>query len=334
MELCHDPATADLRVCPAMEPPPGYKPMDPDAYTLEPYMTATTVVCLSLVVIAVTVRSFTKGFLIKSFSAEDYAFIVATAFFAAFLALMNYGTQNFNSGKHQWNVSIADVIELLKNVNLVQMMYPPCMFFSKLGLLLQIARIFSDKQRNYIFWASWTLIVANGILYLGVFLSFLLACWPREKIWNDRAPGRCIDTNASMISTSALNVVSDFAILILPIWSVLQLRMPVRRKIGVSAVFATGVFSCIAGVLRMWYTSILFKTPDFSYWISPAGMMCVAELTTVILCGCSPTFPRFARFCAEKIGAREADTKYSLKRTESPSVPRLISSRDSYSIAA
>lgn len=38
----------------------------------------------------------------------------------------------------------------------------------------------------------------------------------------------------------AINVVSDFAILLLPMVLISRLHMPLRKKIGVSAIFATG----------------------------------------------------------------------------------------------
>jgi hypothetical protein len=114
------------------------------------------------------------------------------------------------------------------------------MFAAKFTLLIQIKRIFTAYQRNYIYWAVNTLIVANFLGYFATFIAFIFACWPREKIWNPHIPGRCISTNGSIIATSAINLISDSTILFLPTCAIAGLRLPLTRKIGVGAIFATG----------------------------------------------------------------------------------------------
>ena len=65
-------------------------------------------------------------------------------------------------------------------------------------------------------------------------------CRPREKTWNPFLPGHCFNNNASFLATGIFNVVSDFAILILPMPALWGLHAPVRKKIMMVAVFATG----------------------------------------------------------------------------------------------
>ena len=54
-------------------------------------------------------------------------------------------------------------------------------------------------------------------------------------------PGHCINNEEVFVAGGTINVVSDFTILLLPIVEVWRLHMSTRRKIGVSAVFATGL---------------------------------------------------------------------------------------------
>jgi hypothetical protein len=69
----------------------------------------------------------------------------------------------------------------------------------------------------------------------------IFACSPREKIWHPLIEGKCLDLASILISGAVVNIVSDFSILILPIYSVWQLQLNTARKIGVSSVFATGL---------------------------------------------------------------------------------------------
>lgn len=114
------------------------------------------------------------------------------------------------------------------------------MFAAKLALLLQIKRIFAGPQRNFTYWAVWVLITANFATYLALFIALIFACWPREAIWNPFVKGKCINTCATMIASSVINIISDFTILILPLLSIWSLQMPLTRKMGVAVIFATG----------------------------------------------------------------------------------------------
>ena len=65
-------------------------------------------------------------------------------------------------------------------------------------------------------------------------------CTPRSKIWDAMTPGRCVNINAAFIATAAVNVVSDFLILTLPVCNVWNLQMSVKSKIVISCVFLFG----------------------------------------------------------------------------------------------
>ena len=53
-------------------------------------------------------------------------------------------------------------------------------------------------------------------------------------------PGHCFNPNASYKASGVFNVLSDFAILIVPMPTVWNLQMPMRKKLLVMGVFATG----------------------------------------------------------------------------------------------
>ncbi|KAI9651648.1 MAG: hypothetical protein M1831_000551 [Alyxoria varia] len=81
------------------------------------------------------------------------------------------------------------------------------------------------------------------LFYTAITLVKIFECTPREKIWLGSTPGRCIDFGKLTAVTGSVNIVSDFTILFLPLPLIWRLQMPMRRKIGASAVFATGLFS-------------------------------------------------------------------------------------------
>ncbi len=130
------------------------------------------------------------------------------------------------------------------------------MFCTKYVVLRQIETIFLSHQRKkFAFTLIRVLIWANFFSFAGIFLSFILACVPREKIYHPNVDGRCINTDASIIATSAVNVVSDFSILMVPTIAIWQLQLPLKAKLGVATVFGIGIM----------YDSRFLLTPSYGW---------------------------------------------------------------------
>ena len=112
----------------------------------------------------------------------------------------------------------------------------------KVSILLQYLRIFVPNRRvNMPLYVGiqvfmWSLVV----FYLVHLILTVTPCIPQRKFWDPFVSGRCIDVNALYQSSGVVNVLSDFAILILPVKPILSLQMPLRRKISTIAIFATG----------------------------------------------------------------------------------------------
>ncbi|KAF2734333.1 hypothetical protein EJ04DRAFT_576987 [Polyplosphaeria fusca] len=291
----------DIYTTPGLLPPEGHEIFESNPYTLRPHAIATGAICLTFSVLAVTARTFTKAVVLKQIEVEDWALLFAIAGLAAFTGVMLIAF-DYGCGKHNWNVSIADTMKVVYYANIVQILYSPPMFAAKLAVLLQIKRIFTAHQKNFTYFAVWFLIAANLAVYTAILFAFIFACYPREHIWNPFAEGkaRCINTAATMISSSAINLISDFTILILPLLGISRLQMPLSRKIGVAAIFTTGAFACAACIARLVFTIKLTQSKDITYALAPAGMWALAEFATVILCACFPTFPRLLKFLRGK----------------------------------
>lgn len=108
-------------------------------------------------------------------------------------------------------------------------------------MLLQIKRIFVVGKKGALFWLHEIILWLNVPTYTGLMFSFIFSCVPREKIWDSSVPGHCVSVSTSLIATSVLNVLSDVTMLFLPVAVIMQLHLPTRSKIILSAIFGTGV---------------------------------------------------------------------------------------------
>ena len=180
----------------------------------------------------------------------------AKAGFVAYCAIEFY-LSRYSNGNHIWDTPIAKEILWLKvqiqtstppidvnmekYTNITTIFYAPLIFITKLSILLQYISIFVPTHRSHLFYWIYALIWINFLFYLADTLVEIFQCVPRDKIWDPTLPGRCVNVDIAFTTTAVVNVISDFSILLLPLGRVWQLQMSTRRKLIVSAVFATGL---------------------------------------------------------------------------------------------
>ena len=123
------------------------------------------------------------------------------------------------------------------------MTYGPTTFFANLSLFWLYLRLFKSDY--------WTKI----LIYFGILITFVfytaitvaegVLCIPRSvESWAKAPFTQCskdVIGGFVLIILGTFNVVSNFYILILPMPIIWQLQMPTRRKVGVCAIFMTGI---------------------------------------------------------------------------------------------
>lgn len=113
----------------------------------------------------------------------------------------------------------------------------------KTAILIDWGRIFVtiDKTRN-IFWiGSWIVIILQCLWGLICILLLSVECRPHDPVWKSHLPSKCYTLPDIMLTSSTIQVVSDFAMLILPQRMVWKLQMSRAKKTGVSIIFGVGV---------------------------------------------------------------------------------------------
>lgn len=122
--------------------------------------------------------------------------------------------------------------------------YPPAIWLAKASLLFQLIGIFTPMKSGYVYWVCHTLIWVNLVFYVSVFFSTVFACRPISEGWSLWKPSdkrHCINSIGLLVASSAVNILSDLLILLLPIWATWHLQLAPKRKAGIIAIFATGL---------------------------------------------------------------------------------------------
>ena len=123
-----------------------------------------------------------------------------------------------------------------------------------MSILTQYLRIFVQTRHGnaYMFWYTTILILLNVIFCIIEFFLIIMNCSPRARLWNRELSGSCIGTS-NIVFTAGFNIISDVIILVLPLTRVWRLQMSMRRKLGLSLVFSSGLIygsGCPSGFIR------------------------------------------------------------------------------------
>ena len=176
--------------------------------------------------------------------------------------------------------------------------YCPIIVLVKVSILLQYVTFFVVHRWNLFHILIHILLWINVVFYTIDTFLVIFECDPRAKVWDDSIPGHCFSLHQLGVSSGVINVISDFAILLLPLRRIWQLQMRWTKKWRFLAVFAVGFFGCIAAVLRLVYSIQLTEfsanaSPEQQLVTDKKGLWGFAEIALGIIAGCMPVLPRF-----------------------------------------
>lgn len=120
-------------------------------------------------------------------------------------------------------------------------MHSITMFFAKLALFLFYYRVFSIDRGTRI--ATHLGIIITGLFYFSCIVALFVLCIPKpSESWTSLTYGtRCKRAVAMGNRQSIFGLISDVYIFILPLPVVLGLQMSLKKKLGIAAVFCTGL---------------------------------------------------------------------------------------------
>lgn len=121
----------------------------------------------------------------------------------------------------------------------IEQVYCVSVAFPKLSILASYLRIFTKRPYRMATYVIGAIIIVNAII--GVIMS-LAACRPFSARWKDDGPGltKCINIVLYWRWIGFPNIVTDVAMLLLPLPVIWTLQMSMNQKYGLTLVFLTG----------------------------------------------------------------------------------------------
>ncbi|KAJ6045779.1 uncharacterized protein N7446_012643 [Penicillium canescens] len=235
--------------------------------------------------------------------ADDYVILLSLYFLFATCGI-NLAMIHFGMGRHadvlpEGNIVIIakvrskrkpdtnsdpqiDIYQLLMSFECV---YCMTVGIIKISILLMYARIFPTRGFRIAAIILGSIVIGwvVAIICVSVF-----QCTPLAKAWNPTLSGTCINLKGSFIGNAVPNILTDIAILALPVHVVWGLHATVTHRLSVIAVFLLGSFVVFTSAYRF-STLFEFQPIDTPWTLAKACTWCLIECSSGIISACMPT---------------------------------------------
>lgn len=145
------------------------------------------------------------------------------------------------TGRHMAYILSTDpskIAEHFKGIMILEVLHPAAVAFPKLTVVMLYLHILTNKYERIVAKILVVLILATWISYT---IAAMFQCMPFAFNWDKTIPnGRCFNVQFYANSSSVPNMITDLAVLVLPLRSVWGLKISVGRRVGLLLIFLTG----------------------------------------------------------------------------------------------
>ncbi|KAH8691523.1 hypothetical protein BGW36DRAFT_388475 [Talaromyces proteolyticus] len=241
-----------------------------------PLILIVTWLLLVLAAFAYIIRSIVKiSRQAMRFGIDDYLLTGALCFCAAqSLATILRAADGF--GKPFDTLSVEKVNKITEAAMAANVLYVVSLALSKLSLLLLLAKISPNKRHNQVMHGISLFVVL--FTFISIFVVSFSCSVP--KTW-DYASGRCINRTVWWIVFDAYNIITEAALIFIPIYIIGLVQWPISHKVVVSTPFVLRICTIAACIIDMvlWHSVSTATDPYFAEWT-------VSVTTQVIQCSC------------------------------------------------
>lgn len=280
-------------------------------------MLAVTTAMLVCSTVFVVLRLISRIGIVRRLGWDDHFMILAWCLAFGTSFAICYGT-SVGLGRHEVDVPAQWDAALRKSEYAFSVLYNPALMATKTSILIFYLTL-SKTQKIF----RWATIVTLAVVNIGgLALTFLniFQCRPVTAAFKNPVPDSATCTNivTLYLSSAPLNIITDLAILFLPMPILTSMRLPKKQKTILIITFGFGVFVAVVDVVRIAYLQQAAKNHlqdiqnhnlpsggnsrnseanDFSWYASLSFMWSAIEINVGIMCACVPALkPLVSRF--------------------------------------
>uniref|UniRef100_L2FMR4 L-fucose permease n=1 Tax=Colletotrichum fructicola (strain Nara gc5) TaxID=1213859 RepID=L2FMR4_COLFN len=269
-----------------------------------PAVFAVTTATFVLASVMVAARLFCRRFIVRNVSWDDKTMFLAWLIAFGLSFTICFGTRR-GLGRYDSDIARSHWDSLRACEYVFSILYNPALMATKTAVLIFYLRLSKNTQKVLRF-ASWVTLGIVNLAGTVLTLMNIFQCRPVQAAWEvGQDTSQCIPLLTEFICSAPINIVTDLAILALPIPVLTGMRLPPRQKIILVLTFTLGIFVTVVDVVRIYYlqqavTSVptgvstdpnsrFGGTPNFAWNSSLSFMWSAVEVNVGMSCACIPT---------------------------------------------
>ncbi|KAL2143309.1 hypothetical protein VTI28DRAFT_10552 [Corynascus sepedonium] len=273
---------------------------------------ACSAVMVAVSTLAVALRFISRGRILHVLGPTDW-FIAATLVFAIVNTAGVGAHVSRGLGTPSSEISDEERRAALKLQYFLIIVNNLGLILSKISVTLLFLDVF---LLTWIRKATYGLLVVVILHGLELTLTNIFVCSPISLYWTNPRHPACGNYILRFIIQSSINVVLNFALLLLPLPLILPLRLPWRQKLWLLVLFCLGFAVCIFSLLRVVFVRADLRGDD--YWAAGTRIVLwsIMEINLPIIIACIPTLrPLAAKVWPALAAATPPTNDTSLDRT-------------------
>ncbi|KAH6983587.1 hypothetical protein BKA56DRAFT_349522 [Ilyonectria sp. MPI-CAGE-AT-0026] len=250
----------------------------------------------AIAVASVAMRLYSRACISKWVGIDDWCILAAGFFVIGTSFTVPYRTR-YGLGRHTWMAEDWMTVPHMKVFYASIILYNGALISVKISFLFFYRRVFPNPGLYRLcFW----FLIGMGIWGATAIALNIVPCIPVNGFWDFSVHASCIPSIVDWYLQSLLMIVTDFAILALPLPAVWKLNAPRRQKIVMLGCFSVGFLTCLISILRLYSLKIAANTTDPNWDYVDAAMWSVAEVNVAVFCACLPTLKPLLSGCSRR----------------------------------
>ncbi|KAF2228757.1 hypothetical protein EV356DRAFT_537812 [Viridothelium virens] len=281
-------------------PPPGQTTnlLNPPDNSWEVYTTAA--ICLPLVFGFASLRYWAKAYLIKQWTWDDLTCALGLIATITYVGVTIAASTGKVYGRHIWDVILGDLLNVdnqsvphLRVSFVILCLYPICIWTVKASLFVLYLHVFAPIRWLYLQVVCG--IVATAVFYLTVLAINISLCYSKSgqselAYANSMNQPKCLQAEPKIsLAMGIMNVIIDVYMIIIPLPTIWLMQMPLKRKIGVSSMFLTGIIACVASIICLRFRTRDVEVQDPTWSVIPVWVLTIVEMAASMIVCCMPT---------------------------------------------
>ena len=278
-----------------------------------PATLSVTIATLVACTIFVFFRFLTRAWIVRKIQIDDWFILAAWLVAVGFSVSICIGTA-YGLGLHSADIRPGSEVSLRKAEYAFSVLYNPALMLTKTSILAFFLTLVKD---NPLFrWCNYLTLGLVNVAGLALTILSIFQCRPVSAgfLYPTPQKANCIDIVTLYLSSAPVNIITDLAILFLPMPILTGMRLPRKQKIILVVTFSFGVFVTVVDIVRIAYlenaalnrleavgknhgNARVVEQKDFPWYASLSFMWSAVEVNLGIVCACVPSLkPLFLRF--------------------------------------